>query len=249
MMFNDAGVGCLLPMLYQMPSQQHFIWTMQAWANYMRPGQANLAPGDQVDWFWHQKSTNPAGPELLYQRMVTAHRQMIPGSQPVGAFFHDISRAAVKGNLGPYPGTEWALAGAAAFSQARQDLKVYPLRVTLAPLPARAAFGETIQARVTIENVSGVTINNLSLRLEDTPGVKASGPGRKTWAALGPQEKIEAPLAAVVSTPIGYAGRGYRFMICLRLDWPQKDYGKQFQNTLPTTFVLMQYVQVSASGR
>jgi hypothetical protein len=253
-MFNDAGVGCLLPMLYQMPSQRHFEWTMRAWQSYLRAGQANLAPGDEVDVdqhdvVYHHRSLNPAGPELLYQRMVAAHRRMIPGSQPVGAFFHDISRAAVKGNLGPYPGTEWALAGAAAFSQARQDLAVYPLRVSLAPLPGKVAFGAPIRARVTIENVSAVTINNLSLRLEDTPGVTASGPARKTIPALGAGEKIEVPLAAEVATPIGYAERGNRFMVCLRLDWPQKDYGQQFRNDLPTTFVLMQYVQVSASGR
>jgi hypothetical protein len=248
-MFNDAGVGVLLPMLYQMPSQQHFEWTMQAWQSYMRPGQANLAPGDQLDWFWHQKSTKPAGPELLYNRMVEAHRRMIPGSQPVGTFFHDLSRAAVKGNQGPYPGSEWALAGAAAFSQVRQDLGVYPLRVTLAKLPERAAFGETIPARVTIENLSGATIGKLTLRLEDTPGVGAGGAKAKSVPQLGPKEKWEVPLEAVVRTPIGYGARGNRFMICLRLDWAPGDYGKEFRNDLPTTFVMMQYVSVSASGK
>ena len=245
-MFNDAGVSVLLPMLYQMPSQQHFEWTMGQWREYMRPGQANLAPGDQVDFFWHQKSLSPAGPELMYQRLLAAQKRMIAQGKPVGAFWHDISRAAVKGRLGPYPGAEWALAGAAAFSQVRQAWAVYPLRFTLAPLPAKARFGIPVRARVTVENVSGATVENVALRLEDTSGVKAAGAGRKTIPSLGPGEKIEVPLDAVVTTPNG--ARANRFMICLRVEWPRKDYGKAFRNDLPAMFVLMQYVRFSASG-
>ncbi len=246
-MFNDAGAAALLPMLYQMPSKQHFEWTMKSWADYMTPGQANLAPGDQVDYFWHQKSLNPAGPELMYQRLMEAQKRMIYQDKPVGLFWHDISRAAVKGRLGPYPGSEWALAGAAAFSQLRQAWAVYPLRVTLAPLPAKARFGIPLRARVTVENLSKARIDDVSLRLEQTAGVKPSGPGRKTIPSLGPGEKIEVPLDAVITMPNG--ARANRFMVCLRLDWPPKDYGKAFRNDLPTTFLLMQYVQVSASGR
>lgn len=245
-MLNDAGVSVLMPMLYQMPSQEHFELTMGQWQEYMRPGQANLAPGDQVDFLWHQKSLNPAGPELMYQRMRAAHKQMIAQGQPVGAFWHDISRAAVTGRLGPYPGSEWALAGAAAFSQVRQDWGVYPLRFSLATLPETARFGVPVRARVTVENVSSVTVENVALRLEDTPGVKASGPARKTIPALGPGEKIEVPLDVVVTTPNG--ARANRFMICLRAEWPPKDYGKSFRRDLPATFVLMQYVRCSASG-
>lgn len=245
-MFNDAGAGVLLPMLYQMPSQGHFEWTMRQWADYMKPGQAVLAPGDQVDWFWHQNSLNPAGPELLYQRMTEAQRRMIYQGRPIGAFWHDISRAAVAGRLGPYPGYEWALAGAAAFSQVRQAWGVYPLQVTMAPLPAKARFGVPVRARVTVENRSSVRVDNLSLRLETTPGVKPAGPGRKAIPYLDPNVKIEVPLDAVITMPNG--ARGNRFMVCLRLDWPQRDYGKQFRSDLPTTFVMMQYIQVSASG-
>jgi hypothetical protein len=245
-MFNDAGASVLLPMLYQMRSQAHFEWTMRQWADYMKPGEANLAPGDQVDFYWHQNSLNPAGPELMYQRMREAQKRMIYQGQPLGAFWHDISRAAVKGRLGPYPGSEWALAGAAAFSQVRQACGVYPLRCSLAPLPAKARFGVPVRARVTVENRAAVRVNDISLRLEDTPGVKASGPGRRSIPYLDPNVKIEVPLDAVVTMPNG--SRANRFMICLRLDWPQRDYGKQFRNDLPPTFVLMQYVQVSASG-
>ena len=245
-MFTDAGAGVLLPMLYQMKTQQHFELTMRQWADFMRPGQANLAPGDQVDDYWHQRSRNPAAPELMCRRMVAAQKQMIYQGTPVGAFWHDISRA-LKGpaQLGPYPGTEWALAGAAAFSQVRQANKVYPVECVMSG-PSKGKFGQALPVTVTIKNNSGVAINNLTLKLEDTPGVKPSGQGRKTVPALGAGEKLEVPMAAVVAKPDG--ARANRFMVCLRLTWPAKDYGKQYRSDLPQMFVLMQYVQLSASG-
>ncbi len=243
-MFNDAGAALLLPMLYQMPSQEHFEYTMRSWNDYMRPGQANLAPGDQVDFYWHQRSTDPPAPQLLYQRMMDAQKRMIYGGRPIGAFWHDISRAAVQGRLGPYPGSEWALAGAAAFSQVRQAWNVYPLRCWLS-CPTKGNFGVPLRARVTIENLSKVDVRDLVVRLESTAGVKASGPGRKVIPALGAGQKIEVPLEAVVTTPNG--ARANRFMIAVRVEWPARDYGKQFRNDLPTTFVLMQYAHMTAT--
>ncbi len=245
-MFTDARTSLLLPMLYQMPDQQRFEYTMRQWNDYMRPGQVNLAPGDQVDDFWHQRSRDPvASPELLYQRMREGHRRMIFEGQPVGAFWHDISRAAVKGNLGPYPGTEWALAGAAAFSQVRQSWRVYPLKFTFS-CPKRVRFGIPFRIRVTIENLCATKIKDIVLRLENTVKVKVSGQGRKLIAALGPGEKLEVPLDVVVTGPS--PARHDRFMVCVRAEWPPRDYGETFRSDLPTTFVLMQYVKATATG-
>jgi hypothetical protein len=247
-MFNDAGVGFLLPMLYQVGSQDAFQYLIKSWVDYMKAGQVNLAPGDQLDDFWHQGNQGrvPAQPEILYQRMVEAQQRMVPGGRPQGEFFHDISRAAVYGRRGPYPGSEWALAGAAAFSQLRQGWGVYPLRCWLT-CPQTAGFGSAIGAQVTIQNVSQETVRGLQIKLENTAGVRASGQGRRDLTELGPGEKIEVPLSAVVDRPDGE--RANRFMVCVRVDWPQRDYGDKFRNDLPTTFVLMQYVQVSAGER
>ncbi|MEI6504090.1 MAG: hypothetical protein WCP21_24010, partial [Armatimonadota bacterium] len=122
LMFSDAGASLLAPMLYQVPNRGHFDSMVKAWNEYLSYGQANLAPGDQVDFYWHQKSLQPAAPEEMYDRMVTGHRRYLraatTGSQglTVGGFWHDISRAAISGGRGPYPGTERALAGGAAFT-------------------------------------------------------------------------------------------------------------------------------------
>jgi hypothetical protein len=244
-MFTDAGASVLLPMLYQVASQGHFESVMKSWAGYMKPGVANLAPGDQVDDRWHQRSRRPATPELLYQRMTAAQQRLIPQSVPLGSFIHDISRLATRGDRGPYPGTEWALAAAAAFSQVRQAWSVYPLVCRL-QAPTKARFGVPFTARVTIENRSNVAIKDLSLRLEDTAGVKASGQARKRLPLLGPGEKIEVPLDMVIDRPDG--ARANRFMCCVRLEWPRRDYGEKYRADLPPMFVLMQYLQASASG-
>lgn len=247
-MFTDAGASLLLPMLYQMPTQRHFEYTMRQWNDYMRAGQANLAPGDQVDDFWHQRSREPiASPELLYERMREAQRRMIFEGQPVGAFWHDISRAAVKGNLGPYPASEWALAGAAAFSQLRQSWSVYPLKFALR-CPKQVRFGLPFRLRVTIENLSDTKIKDLSLRLANTAKVRARQPAdnNKNIAALGPGEKLEVPLDVVVTAPS--PSRHNRFMVGVRTGWPARNYGETFRSDLPATFVLMQYVQATATG-
>lgn len=110
----------------------------------MSSGQANLAPGDQVDFRWHQKSLQPAAPEELYDRMVTGHRRYTSNGLTAGCFWHDISRAAVSGSRGPYPGTEWALAGGAAFTTVRNDWQVYPLTAELRA-PQSAPLGGTCQ--------------------------------------------------------------------------------------------------------
>ena len=247
-MFTDAGASFLLPMLYQVDSQDAFEYLLRSWSEYMNPGVANLLPGDQVDDYWHQghRGRVPAQPELLYQRILAAHKRMIPGDAPLGAFFHDISRAAVQGRLGPYPGTEWALAGAAAFSQVRQNWSVYPLAFGLT-CPKTAGFGTALEPRVTIHNRSRVTVRDLEIKLESTRGVRASGAGRRDLANLAPGEKIEIPLGAIIETPDGT--RANRFMVAVRVNWPAGEYGDKFRNDLPTTFVLMQYVQTSARKR
>lgn len=246
-MFNDAGVGFLLPMLYQVRDQEAYEYLIRAWQEYMRAGEVNLAPGDQLDDYWHQghKGRVPAQPELLYLRMRQAQKRMVPGGRPQGAFFHDISRA-IGGNRGPYPGSEWALAGAAAFSQLRQDWGVYPVSCSLT-CPKSATFGEDLQPRVTVQNVSKTTIRGLTIRLERTAGVRSAGTGRREVDSLGPGEKLEVPLSAVVDKPDGT--RSNRFMICARVDWPAREYGEKYRADLPPTFVLMQYAQLSAGRR
>jgi len=42
LMFNDAGVSLLAPMLYQVPNRTHFNIMVKDWNEYLRAGQVNL---------------------------------------------------------------------------------------------------------------------------------------------------------------------------------------------------------------
>ncbi len=239
-MLTDAGAALIAPMLYQVDSQPHFQAMVRSWEEYMDTGVANVAAGDEVDDHWHQRSRRPAAPELLYERMMTAHHQFIPHGQTMGAFWHDISRAAVRGNLGPYPGREWALAAAAVFSEIRKSWQVYPLKVEIKAAES-AAIGSSWAVRVSIENLSQSDINDIEISVQKTPYVSPPGQPAKTVPKLGAGERIEVPMWVKIDQ--ASAERANRFMVAVRINWPEGDYGAQFRHDLPRTIVVMQYVQ------
>ena len=238
-MFTDAGVTLVAPMLYQLQDQQRFNAMLKSWHDDMEAGVANLAAGDQVDDRWHSRSRRPAAPELLYQRMVAAHHGFIKKGRTLGGFWHDISRAAVRGTLGPYPGTEWALAGAASFSQMRQSWRLYPLRVEMTA-PQRAAIGASIRADIRIENLTDTEVKNIEISLEKTSQITAVGGAKKTVDKLGPGESHEVPMWVRIARP--NATRGNRFMVAIRIRWPEADCGGKVDPDLPRTIVVMRYL-------
>lgn len=245
LMFTDAGASLLAPMLYQVPNRRHFDRMVEAWNEYVSYGQANLAPGDQVDFRWHQKSLQPAAPEELYDRMITAHRRYLRGTTDgaqgltVGGFWHDISRAAISGSRGPYPGTEWALAGGAAFTTIRNDWQVYPLTAELA-VPRTGALGETVTATLTLRNIVKADVKRISLEVVKTPGIEAAGV-LKAIPALGNGQTLTVPVT--VKLKGANAARANRFMVCVRVRWPEGEYGKTVRADLPRMMLVMGYVQ------
>jgi len=246
LMFNDAGVALIAPMLYQTESFQHFDYLIKSWNRYTKPDEVNLAAGDQVDDYWHRPtasathgSRRPAAPEVLYQRMMRAHREMIDGQRTIGAFWHDISRAAMQGRLGPYPGNEWALAGAAAFSDIRQSWQVYPLRVELS-VPDNTPVGATFTARLTINNVSPAPVRDITVKLEDTEHIAPVSQQQRQVAEIGPGEAHIVPLRLRITQ--ADAQRASRYMVAVRVGWPPGDYGEKVRGDLPRTIVAMKYI-------
>ena len=242
-MFTDAGVTMLSPMLYQIPNRLHFNQMVRDWNKYIAFGQANVVPGDQVDFIWHQKLTNPAAPEELYDRMVTAHRKYLQSGLTQGLFWHDISRAAIWGFKGPYPGTEWALAGGAAFTTCRQDWNCYPLKAELVA-PKQAPLGGTADAQLVLTNTVDHEVKNIAITLADTP--KMSFPQKQVaLPSLGPGQKISVPVQFKIAG--ADSARANRFMLCARVTWPDADYGKQangaqLRRDLPRLIIVMKYV-------
>lgn len=238
-MFSDAGASVLAPMLYQVDSHAQFESMVQAWNEYLSYGQANLMPGDQVDYKWHQKTLQPAAPEELYYRMVKAHQQYLRDGRTVGSFWHDISRAAVRGSRGPYPGTEWALAGGAAFTTVRNTWQVYPMVAAL-EAPRTVAVGQTFEATVSLTSVVKTEVRRIDLEVVRTPGVRQVGEFKRKLS-LGPGDELTVRVPVRIVEPD--LARANRFMVCVRVRWPDGDYGRGVRRDLPRMMLVMKYVQ------
>lgn len=236
LMMTDAGVTMLAPMLYQTDVRQFDQFILREWPSYLRAGETNLMPGDQVDNYWHQQ----LGPEELYRRMLRAHYEFVRGGRTQGGFWHDISRAALAGNLGPYSGTEWALAGGAAFSKIRESWSTYPLRVSMSA-PRQINFGVPMAINVKIENHSSKAVPSIKISGIAPAGVEWEDARERQVPELGPGETLTVPFTARI-TQVSQQ-RKNRFMVAFRLTWPDGDYGSEFRKDLPRVIIVMQYVQ------
>ncbi|HCA46703.1 MAG TPA: hypothetical protein DEP45_04880 [Armatimonadetes bacterium] len=251
LMFTDAGVTLLAPMLYQVDGRPMFDTLVKDWHGYIRAGQANIVPGDQVDFHWHQKLRDPPAPAEMNDRIVTAHRQLLNGGVTEGAFWHDINRAASKTNLGPYSGREWALAGAAAFSTVRDSWKVYPLHAELTA-PNSAAIASQFTVKVKLTNPTKQQVSGIRVSVCDTPGMVGVGlkkpaagePFGESYtdvAALAPGQSIEVPVTVRISQ--GNSERLNKTMLALRVTWAEGEFEAPVRNELPRMIVLMKYIQ------
>ncbi len=248
-MFHDAGAALLAPMLYQCDSYEHFDFLINDWRQYLQPGEVNLLPGDEVSDYWHKREGNirsrrPAAPEVMYQRMVRAYEEMMPGMPAVGLFWHDISRAASLGKnpgagKGPYPGIEWALAGGAAFSKAREGWQVYPITAQIR-VPSQAVIGVPFEVRVRIKNRVKRAVANIDIELQPTPQIGAVGKSKKRVKSLGPGEEISVPFEVKITS--GNAKRANRFMVAARITWPHGKYGPRVREDLPRVIIVMKYL-------
>ncbi len=236
LMLTDAGAGFIAPMLYQIDTRR-FPYILRDWARYMKPGEANLVPGDQVDNIWHQH----LGPEELYRRMMAAHKSFIPGSKPLGAFWHDISRAAVTGRLGPYSGLEWALAGGAAFSQVRESWHVYPLRAALT-VPPSALVGLPLRLEVSVENLGNLPVRRIAIQPYSAPQLTFERSDVYQVPELRAGEKLTIPFAVTVTRKD--PGRGNRFLAAFRVTWAATGQAKGVREDLPRVIIVMGQVQV-----
>lgn len=241
LMMTDAGLAMDGAMLYQVKSQAHFQAMVDAWREYgMRPGDLNLVVGDQVDWHWHQHSRMPAGPELYYQRL-RAGTAMMGKQRARGIFIHDLSRIVMrrpKAKAEPYPGTEWALAGAAAISRLRSDWGLYPLVLDL-EVPKSAPFYSQFPISAQIANVTKDELKDVEVSLYHTAGVAIVGPPSRTISSVPGEGKTSVPFLVRLTSPD--SDRANRFMIAGQATWP-KGQGPKEGQALPRKYISFKYV-------
>ncbi|MFQ6099215.1 MAG: hypothetical protein ACE5O2_15895, partial [Armatimonadota bacterium] len=215
-MFTDAGVAFNAVMLYEIDRREHHDLILKWWGEYIEPGQTNLVVGDTVNWRLHQRLYQPAGPEEMYRRITTA-THMIPGELAKGVFVHDLSRFFMRARTGPYPGKEWAIAGAAAISKLRMDWGLYPLRVSIAASP-QVPVGAPFTISVRLTGLTKAPLHNVHVELMQTQGVEAISARRLVVGSVPAGGTQQA--AFQVRLPGHVADRKDRFMLAARVTWP-----------------------------
>lgn len=149
-MMRDAGVDLDGIMLYE-ADEKMFRGLVSHWNHYTRRDQLNLMVGNQLDWYLHQKTLNPSGPESYVDRILRAARNFHTDGKPVrGLFIHDIHRLLVVNGKrkGPYSTEEWALAAGHAITEVRRMNGASKYAVEL-DAPANAVPGEVLTATIT----------------------------------------------------------------------------------------------------
>jgi hypothetical protein len=244
LMFADAGVGIDAVMLYECDSVAQFDQLVEQWRADVPANQTYLVGGDQVSWSSHQRLTRPAGPEEFYRRITTAAASLTKGGPLQGAFVHDVSRICLPERAptrGPgYSGREWALAGAAAFSETRRLWGVYPIECRLTG-PASVPLGATGTCQLTVRNRCEAAVKGLEVQVRvDGTSVNCVGKKQQVLPTLKAGQEIRVPLQFQIVQPNG--DRANRFMVAAQVRWPEGNYGEGLRADLPRLYTVMTYV-------
>jgi hypothetical protein len=165
-MMNAAGASIDALMLYECDRGQ-FNDLIKDWSRYVGKNQVNIFGGDVVDWNLHQFTVNPPGPQEFYDRMIMANRKISGDGRIKGMFWHDLARG-LWGRLGPYSINEWAIAGAASFTDLRNDWGLLDIILSL-ETPDKLIAGKEQVLQVKVKNISSSTQRNIRISFLPVP--------------------------------------------------------------------------------
>lgn len=231
-MFQDAGLDIDAPMLYQMPSTDLFEAFLRgnptdSWQAYSAKGSLSLAPGNQVDHHWNQQResnivADPPTPLEFYRRIrVALNACRYEGEGPVGVFCHDVQRTMRSRYPDPYSGTEWAVAGAAAFTLVRTERRAIPVSLVL-EAPSTADFGESFTADLHLTNVTREPVRGILPRGLSLPGLRAvETPNQPLTLAPGERATMTLTWTVTDGSDARSAARGRAgwLMAAVRVGW------------------------------
>jgi hypothetical protein len=226
-MLNDAGLDLDAVMLYQLESRAKYEAMIagtntDSWRDYAKKGALNLVPGDQADFYWHQKTLDPPAPAEFHYRITRALRECNQVRAPVGVFCHDLRRTQ-GGGLGPYSGREWALAGAAAITEVRRQWGTIPVETELTILdPTSVRPGGWPTGTVVVHNLTDKPVEIVSVLTFSAPGVESGGDALRTPVSVPPAASVDIPVVWRI-TGSG-ADRGGKLMLAARAYWTNQGY-------------------------
>jgi len=201
----------------------------------LRPVHLNLVVGNQVDDYHHQRARAPIpAPDEYYRRLRDALEScMTPPSFVRGVFVHDLWRLATReGDKGPYPGTEWAIAGARAMSDVRANCGDVPVRLEVIP-PETVAIGQPFRVEVKVTHLgTWEAVRGIDIRPLPMDGVRLVS-SQPSVMRLFPGDSTSRTAECVVEKA---DGRRYnRFMVAFRADYPTS---QGFPNVTSYAYVL-----------
>ncbi|MBN1384221.1 MAG: hypothetical protein JW983_04980 [Elusimicrobia bacterium] len=195
-MFSDAGADIIALMLYEATRNQFDI-LLDEWHNYLKKGNANLLPGNVIDWPLHQKTLNPPGPEEFYTRIIDATKKIYNDSAAEGVFIHDLARA-LWGRTAPYTTKEWLLAGAAAITEMRRLNGLLPVAIEI-NIPEKVKIKEEFPISVVLKNTSYKKQKNLLIKPYLIGGTIIND--EQNINELGPKKSKTITFKGIIKTP------------------------------------------------
>ncbi len=215
MMMLDAGIAFNAPMFYSI-TRQDYPYMLSAWKHYLNRSPGSVVIGQCVDWNLLGRTTNPSGPMEHLKRQEEAIAALEKPASSFGLFWHDLNRAFF-GARGPYGTMEWAMAGAASFSQLKIKTGRYPFKVAM-EAPEQIILGQKNTVTVTITNPNGNTLNALAVGLVPTARLVSLDSAPVKIRTLGPGE------AQVVKLPFQvdqiYEKNGAQQMVAFKIQQP-----------------------------
>jgi hypothetical protein len=236
-MLIDAGISFNSPMFYE-ADQAQFPVMLEDWQHYLGHTGGVLVFGQVVDTPLLHPRDGLNGPEEFYTRQMETLAQLGPSTDRLGFFWHDLNRA-VAGGRGPEGMREWAIAGAASFSQLRQAAGVVPLAVDVSVGGGPAILSGTVRVR----NLAPDALGRIHVEGVWTPGLGQVRP-RGWWLRdLGPGEFHDLTFSATVTERWVRArykgGVGLERMLAFKArpldgDWPRSAWGFQYWKAQPS---------------
>jgi len=214
-MFTEAGVALDAVMLYE-ANREQFDMMIKDWNEYCDATLVPLAIGDEVDWVVHQRTLQPSGPEEMYLRLRQASKHIAHKGRPRAMFWHDLSRALYSKRKGPYTGLEWAVAGARAFTELRQDWGLHPLHIYI-KAPTAARVGVPFTYRVVMTNPTKVRVEGVRVEPIVCYGFRLVGEAERRVEAVLPGETREVEFTLAPNK--GFGHRGGRGMVAAAVTW------------------------------
>lgn len=214
-MFANAGVALDAVMLYECDRKQ-FDMMVNDWREYCDATLIPLAVGEEVDWVVHQRTLRPSGPEEMYSRLRTATKSMAHKGLPRAMFWHDLSRALYSKRKGPYQGLEWAVAGARAFTELREDWGLHPLRVSIEAPPA-ARTGQPFSLRVRMSNPTKTRVEQVRVVPIVCYGFRLIGEEERRVEAVVPGTTEQVTFTMTPNK--GFGHRGGRGLVAAAVTW------------------------------